>query len=72
MMVIWKFGVKSCLVIIGQWLFLTEALPRLITVTWEEIGSKGKLMVRDLWLHKDLGKFKGFLPVKIFQTMLQG
>jgi len=28
-----------------------------ITVYWKELGFKGKLKVRDLWLHKDLGKF---------------
>ncbi|MBK9391821.1 MAG: glycoside hydrolase family 27 protein [Bacteroidetes bacterium] len=28
-----------------------------ITVDWKELGLKGKHMVRDLWLHEDIGKF---------------
>jgi alpha-galactosidase len=27
-----------------------------MSVTWKEIGLHGKLQVRDLWAHKDLGK----------------
>jgi alpha-galactosidase len=27
-----------------------------VTVTWKELGLHGKLQVRDLWAHKDLGK----------------
>lgn len=30
-----------------------------ITVNWKEIGRKGNLKVRDLWKHKDVGKFHG-------------
>jgi hypothetical protein len=29
-----------------------------ITVTWDQINLKGRQKVRDLWLDKDLGKFK--------------
>jgi len=34
-----------------------SASPADIKVDWKEIGMKGSLKVRDLWLHKDLGKF---------------
>jgi alpha-galactosidase len=27
-----------------------------VTVTWKEMGLRGKLQVRDLWAHKDLGR----------------
>lgn len=30
-----------------------------VTVHWNDLGLKGKWMVRDLWRQKDLGKFKG-------------
>jgi alpha-galactosidase len=33
--------------------------PADITFTWKELGIKGKRKLRDLWLHKDLGKFEG-------------
>jgi alpha-galactosidase len=42
--------------------------PADMEVTWKELGLKGKLKVRDLWKHQDLGKFKdsfkgeGILP----------
>lgn len=36
-----------------------SANPADITVTWKELGLKGKFNVRDLWLHKNVGKFKG-------------
>ena len=29
-----------------------------ITINWDEIGVKGKVKVRDVWLHENLGKFK--------------
>jgi alpha-galactosidase len=32
--------------------------PSEINVEWKEIGLKGKFKVRDLWKHKDLGRFK--------------
>jgi alpha-galactosidase len=35
-----------------------------IKVDWEEIGFKGRLKVRDLWLHKDLGRFNKFYQAK--------
>ena len=28
-----------------------------MTVLWEQLGLSGKLQVRDLWAHKDLGSF---------------
>lgn len=34
-----------------------EAAP--VTVQWADLGLKGKEPVRDLWLRKDVGKFKG-------------
>jgi alpha-galactosidase len=34
-----------------------SSVPVDITVDWEESGLKGKLKVRDLWEHKDLGRF---------------
>jgi alpha-galactosidase len=37
-----------------------------MTVTWKELGLHGKLQVRDLWAHKDLGRiadqFSGEVP----------
>ena len=27
-----------------------------VSVTWKELGMHGKLQVRDLWAHKDLGR----------------
>lgn len=33
--------------------------PADITVKWAELGIEGKLNVRDLWLHKNIGKFNG-------------
>ncbi len=38
-------------------LFNRSSEPANIKVSWQEIGMKGKLKVRDLWKHKDLGKF---------------
>jgi len=32
--------------------------PVNITAKWKELGLKGKFKIRDLWAHKDLGKFK--------------
>ncbi len=32
--------------------------PVNISVSWEELGVKGTLKIRDLWTHKDLGKFR--------------
>jgi alpha-galactosidase len=32
--------------------------PADITVTWEELGIKGTCKIRDLWKHKNLGRFK--------------
>ena len=39
-------------------LFNRSDEPADIKVSWTEIGMKGKLKVRDLWEHKDLGIFK--------------
>ncbi len=39
-------------------LFNRSSRPADIAVSWKEIGLAGKLKVRDLWEHKDLGKFK--------------
>jgi alpha-galactosidase len=36
-----------------------SSVPADIGVNWQEIGMSGKLKVRDLWQHEDLGKFKG-------------
>ncbi|WP_372934249.1 glycoside hydrolase family 27 protein, partial [Mariniphaga sediminis] len=33
--------------------------PADIVVSWKELGISGKYKVRDLWEHKNLGKFKG-------------
>lgn len=44
-----------------QWavaLFNRSDKPADITVSWKEINKKGKLKVRDLWQHKNLGKHK--------------
>ena len=36
---------------------VTDSITRKITVTWDELGIKGKYIVRDLWRQKDLGIF---------------
>jgi alpha-galactosidase len=40
-------------------LFNRGSNPADIRVTWEETGLTGNLKVRDLWTHKDLGRFDG-------------
>lgn len=37
-------------------LFNRGDAPAKMTVTWKQIGWHGKLQVRDLWAHKDLGR----------------
>lgn len=39
--------------------------PRMMTVRWESIGLKGKQLVRDLWLRKDLSAIKNFYSVEV-------
>ncbi|NOY37297.1 MAG: glycoside hydrolase family 27 protein [Chlorobi bacterium] len=39
-------------------LFNRSSHPADIKVNWQETGMEGRLKVRDLWRHKDLGKFK--------------
>jgi hypothetical protein len=39
-------------------LFNTNDQPTLITVNWTQVGLSGRVKVRDLWLHKDLGTFQ--------------
>jgi alpha-galactosidase len=29
-----------------------------MTVKWDELGLRGTIKIRDLWRHKDLGKFR--------------
>jgi len=36
-----------------------------INATWAELGLKGSLPVRDLWLHKDAGNFSGVYSVEV-------
>ncbi len=45
----------------GRWavaLFNRSSRPADIKVSWQEIGMKGKRKVRDVWKHKNLGKFR--------------
>jgi alpha-galactosidase len=37
-------------------LFNRGAAATKVSVTWKEIGMRGKLQVRDLWAHKELGR----------------
>ncbi len=37
-------------------LFNRTESPAKMSVTWSELGLHGKLQVRDLWAHKDLGR----------------
>ena len=37
-------------------IFNRGTTPAKIKVSWSELGLHGKLQVRDLWAHKDLGK----------------
>lgn len=39
-----------------------------IEVNWSEIGLKGRLEVRDLWQHKNLGKFRKLFVAKNIQS----
>lgn len=39
-------------------LFNRSLEPADIKVSWDELGLAGKLKIRDLWKHEDLGKFK--------------
>jgi len=39
-------------------LFNRSKHPANITVDWSEVGMEGKVSVRDVWKHKDLGQFK--------------
>jgi alpha-galactosidase len=36
-----------------------------MTATWKELGITGRQLVRDLWLHKDLGTLNGELTVTV-------
>jgi alpha-galactosidase len=38
-------------------LFNTLSTTEKISINWQQIGLKGKLIVRDLWRQKDLGVF---------------
>ncbi|HEV8286472.1 MAG TPA: glycoside hydrolase family 27 protein [Chitinophagaceae bacterium] len=37
---------------------ITDGITRKLTVTWSDLGIKGKWIVRDLWRQKDLGTFE--------------
>jgi len=41
------------------------AAPADIAVRWSDLGLSGKVQVRDLWLHKDLGGFPGGYNARI-------
>ena len=46
-----------------------SSVPADITFSWQELGLKGKKkMVRDLWLHKNIGKFKESFTGKNIQS----
>jgi len=36
-----------------------------MTVKWSELGLTGRQMVRDLWLHKDVGEFTGSFSARV-------
>jgi alpha-galactosidase len=36
-----------------------------VTATWADVGIDGEQAVRDLWLHKDLGRFTGSFKVSV-------
>jgi alpha-galactosidase len=36
-----------------------------MTVKWSELGLTGRQMVRDLWLHKDVGEFAGSFSARV-------
>jgi alpha-galactosidase len=42
---------------IAAGLFNRGLQPVRMTATWKELGVTGRQVVRDLWLHKDLGTF---------------
>jgi alpha-galactosidase len=39
-------------------LFNIGEAPRAMTIDWKDVGQSGKLIVRDVWRQKDIGKFK--------------
>jgi len=51
--------------------------PADMEVSWDELGLKGKLKVRDLWKHQDLGEFKdsfkgeGILPHEALVLLIE-
>jgi len=46
-------------------LFNRGDAPAQMTVTWKQLGFRGKLQVRDLWAHKDLGRFADQFSAKV-------
>jgi alpha-galactosidase len=44
------------------------ANPADITVTWKELGLEGEFNVRNLWMHKNVGKFKDSFTGKNIQS----
>lgn len=42
--------------------------PADISVAWKELGLEGKLKVRDLWKHEDMGKFRDTFTGKNIQA----
>jgi alpha-galactosidase len=43
----------------------SDDAPLKVTVTWQELGLKGKQPVRDLWLHKNVGVFGDSYTVEV-------
>lgn len=41
------------------------AVPETITVHWSDLGIHGSQPVRDLWLHKNVGKFKDQYSIEV-------
>jgi alpha-galactosidase len=43
-----------------------DSLAMPVRISWKELGIEGEWMVRDLWEHRDLGRFSGY-----FEKMVQ-
>lgn len=53
----------------GSWvvglLNRNDSVNQSIRISWNEIGIEGKHIVRDLWEHKDLGKFTEYFEITV-------
>ncbi len=46
-------------------LFNRSEKPGMMTASWKDLGITGKMKVRDLWKHADVGLFAGMYSVEV-------